>query len=380
MLTIEKITSREGFERLAPEWNTLLETSAANTLTLTYEWLSTWWEVFGEQRELYILAVRDCRELIGIAPLLKRTVQHYGLLPFRRLELLASGEDEADEICSEYLDFILKEGREAEALEKIFEHLGEGEDEWDEILLTDMAGESVNVPILKRLCDDKGTRCQVVKDQHSIYLPLPDTWEGLLETLSRDFRRKILRDRRILDESGGQMRIIDRAEEFENNFETLIRLHQMRWTARGEPGVFSSEKFTRFHRSLAPRLLEKGWISLFTLSIHGEPICALYDFIYNKKMYYYQSGLDAENKLLNSAGLLLRSFAIEKAIEAGLTECDFLKGDINSYKSRWRGQTRSIIQLRLSRQHSKEAIYTTTTRFIDGLRQIKRALKRAAVT
>jgi len=101
MITVEKVVTREEFKGLAAAWSSLLQESASDTLFLTHEWLNAWWEVFGSERELYILLVRDSEELIGIAPLIRREVRHYGLLPFRRLEFLASGEDEADEICSE---------------------------------------------------------------------------------------------------------------------------------------------------------------------------------------------------------------------------------------------------------------------------------------
>src|SRR5947208_10757678 len=139
MITVEKVTSGEGFKRLAAVWNPLLAESASNTLSLTFEWLTVWWEVFGTERELYILVVRDGEELIGIAPLLRREMRHYGVLPYRRLEFLASGEDEADEVCSEYLDFILRRGRAEEALAGIYEFLHAHAAEWDELLLSNMS-------------------------------------------------------------------------------------------------------------------------------------------------------------------------------------------------------------------------------------------------
>jgi CelD/BcsL family acetyltransferase involved in cellulose biosynthesis len=130
---------------------------------------------------------------------------------------------------------------------------------------------------------------------------------------------------------------------------------------------------------LAPLALSKGWIRLFSLSVDEAPVAALYDFVYNNKMYYYQSGFDMTHSRIRSPGLLIRSYAIENAIESGLYECDFLKGDVSGYKAGWRGQTRSIVQLRMSRAQSKEAIYMATTKLFDRLRHIKRALKRVAV-
>jgi CelD/BcsL family acetyltransferase involved in cellulose biosynthesis len=385
MVTIEKITTREGFERLASEWNPLLEDSASNTITLTFEWLTTWWDVFGVDRELYILVAWAAGQVIGIAPLLRRTVQRYGLLPYRRLEFLASGEDEADEICSEYLDFILRRGREAEALGAICDYLHKNHSDWDEMLLTDVSGESENLKPLESLCAERDTKWEVVREQVCIYLPLAGSWESFLDGLNRNLRTKIRRDRRVLESNRGGLRIIDSPAEFEESFDMFIRLHQARWTARGKPGVFASEKFTRFHRTVAPKLLAKGWLKLYMVERSGEPFAALYLLTYAGKMHEYQSGFiqgDADQTdtglIVRSPGTLVQGFGIEKAIEAGMREYDLLKGDAGSYKFIWGCETRSIIQVRLAQVDSKEAIYSTTTKFVDRLRNIKRALRRYA--
>ncbi|HKY04874.1 MAG TPA: GNAT family N-acetyltransferase, partial [Blastocatellia bacterium] len=373
MITVNKITTRDGLEGLKPVWNSLLAESAANCVTLTWEWLTTWWDVFGADRELNILVASDGREIIGIAPLLKRTVQHYGLLPFRRLELLASGEDEADEICSDYLDFIIRNGREGETVHALLDYLFKTDSDWDEILLTDMAAESRSLPALKKLCEATGTKCEVMRDQIGTYLSLPADWDELVGGLSQNFRRKIQKDRRTLAANGGSLQITDSREGFDEAFDALVRLHQQRWTSRGEPGVFASEKFTRFHRTVAPKLLDKGWLQLFIVNFGGEPVSALYAFTYNGKMYYYQGGFSEAKSALASPGTLVQSYAVETAIKMGLSEYDFLKGGESGYKTKWGGQTRSIIQIRLAQPDSKEVLYSTTTRVLDGLRSIKRA-------
>ena len=374
MLRVEKIATREAFERLEPEWDALLVQSAADTITLTHDWLSTWWQVFGDERELSILTVREGEELVGIAPLLKRTVQHFGVLAFRRLEFVASGEDEADEICSEYLDCIIKRGREAEVLGVIVGYLSDQDPDWDEIVLTDILEGSPNVPILKDLCEAGSWSWKVLRNQVCISLPLPGTFDEFLNGVSRSYRHRIVRDRRSATEGNAELKVIDNIEDFPGAFDTLVQLHQSRWVEKGLPGVFASEKFTGFHKLLAPKLLPKGRLRLFTLSVDGEPLAALYDFVYAGKVFYYQSGLKPAGTPVHSPGILIRSYAMEIAIKEGLTECDFMKSDPAGYKSGWRGEVRGILQVRLARAQSKEAIYNTTTKVVAGLRSLKRAV------
>jgi CelD/BcsL family acetyltransferase involved in cellulose biosynthesis len=372
MLTVEKITSYEQFEQLEPKWNSLLAESASNNISLTSEWLTTWWSIFGKDRELLILLVRDNKQLVAIAPLLARQVQHYNLLPYKRLEFLASGEDEADEICSSYLDFIIRRGREAEGLKAILDYLRKQEPDWDEIVLTDVPKESPNLSLLKELCDSCGIKMGITRSQSCVYVPLPDSFEALLATLGPRTRKRIRRDRKAIA-SNGVLRIIERPEEFEENFEILIHLHQARWTSRGKPGVFASTKFTQFHRALAPRLLNKGWLKLFVLLVDGEPISASYVFTYNGKACDYQGGF-IKCEQVQSPGMVLESFAIEKAIEAGLSEYDLLKGAPSSYKFRWSKQTREVVQLRLAQSKAKETLYGATTKLTTALRALKRSI------
>ena len=301
----------------------------------------------------------------------------YGLLPFRRLEFLASGEDEADATCSEYLDFILRRGREAEALCSILECLRAHEADWDEVLLSGIAEDSPGANLLMSFCEDGPLSATVVSRDEGSYLPLASDFETNFATLGRKFQKNLRRDRRAVERGAAALRVIESAEEFDAGFDKLMELHQNLWRARGRSGVFASEKFTRFHRGLAPTLLQRGWVKLFTLSVAGETVAALYAFTYGGKMLYYQSGITRSSRPVSSPGTLVQSFAIEEAINAGLSEFDFLGGGADGYKARWGVSRRGILQLRLSRAQTKEVAYRAATSLVGGLRKVKWSLASA---
>jgi CelD/BcsL family acetyltransferase involved in cellulose biosynthesis len=375
MITVEEVTTRAGFEQLEPEWNALLARSASNNIVLTFEWLSTWWQVFGEGRELYILVARERDHIVGIAPLLRRTIRHYNLLPYERLEFLGSGEDEADEICSDYLDFMVQRGCEVPVLEALLRHIrqrGIG----DELILTDVSGDSPCLQVLEGLCSRHELNLSITRDQFCHYLPLGDGWDKLLSSVEGRFRTYIRRDCKVFADARGELRIIDSSENFQENFTILIDLHQSRWNARGEPGVFASEKFRRFHRTLTPKLLRKGWVRLMIAFLAGSPISAVYTFVYNNKMYEYQNGLRTPDSPggptnVHSPGTLLQALSIKHSIESGLEEYDLLKTPPNSFKFKWRGRRRRILQIRVSQRSAKEAAYTKVTKVVDRLHQFK---------
>ena len=375
MISVEKVTTRADFAALESEWNELLCHSASNAITLTHQWLLTWWDVFGQDRELNLIVVREGELLIGIAPFLRRAVRRFGL-PFRRLEFLASGEDERDEICSDYLDFLLRTEHEEAALGAILDSVL-NENDWDEMVLTDIAGESPHLALLQKLTATRGLKMETTREQMCIFVALPATREQLLAGVSGQNRKRIAKDRRTFAQNGARVQKIETLKEWQANFEVLVNLHQSRWISRGEPGSFSSEKFLRFHRELAPRMIAQNWLQLWILWQNDQPLAALYDFVYNRKIFYYQSGMAPENGAIRSPSLLLRDFALEDAIGAGLTECDFLKGEIGSYKFGWGGQTRPIVQVRLARGGAREAVFQRADRLKNDLRPVKRRIQRA---
>ena len=108
---VDLIESVDGFARLAPEWNTLLRASEADCPFLTHEWLLAWWKHLGRSRKLQLLAVRDDDELIALAPLCLVSGPA-GM--FSRLEFLGTGHAGSD-----YLDLIVRRGREREGLQAL---------------------------------------------------------------------------------------------------------------------------------------------------------------------------------------------------------------------------------------------------------------------
>src|SRR6516165_4094560 len=86
-LDVERISDPVRFAALRPEWDELLDASAAAIFT-AWEWLYPWFHRLGRNRELQILTVRnDGGDLVGIMPLslerrpvLGRSVQRLSFL------------------------------------------------------------------------------------------------------------------------------------------------------------------------------------------------------------------------------------------------------------------------------------------------------------
>lgn len=380
MLQLSVVEDPGAFADLQAAWNRLLASSAANSVTLTWEWLSTWWSVFGDARRLRILLVWDRGRLVGGAPMLTRTrpEPRYKVLPFRRMELVASGEARADQICSDYIGWIAERGREAEVAEIVLEGLySEYAHEWDELRLPDLPADS---PVLGPLADGarrRGLGFEIVRRESCALIRLPASWDAFLENVSSGLRYKIRRGRRELEKVCGRYRVVEDASEIEEAVATLVTLHQQRWTDKGRPGAFRSDRRRQFHERLIPLAFARGWLRLGVLDAGGGPIGAIYNFMYGGRVFFYQSGIVPVDNTHLRPGVLMHAAEVEHAIGAGCTEYDFLKRGHSEYKDAWANQSRDIVSIRVARRGPKETALTGFRFVHETLRGLKRRVEAA---
>src|SRR6516164_4496434 len=105
-LTATVLRDAAPLTELRHEWLALQRRSATDEPMLSPTWLVNWWLVFGglDGRQLRVVLFHRNERLVGLAPLLLRQVWHRGLIPFRRLEPLGTGESERDAVCPDYLN------------------------------------------------------------------------------------------------------------------------------------------------------------------------------------------------------------------------------------------------------------------------------------
>ena len=58
-LQVVVVDSEQAFYGLEPIWNDLLESSGSRSLFLRWEWIETWWAVYGSDYRLLVLLAHD---------------------------------------------------------------------------------------------------------------------------------------------------------------------------------------------------------------------------------------------------------------------------------------------------------------------------------
>ena len=160
---VRVLHSLEEARSLMQAWEALLDDAERPEPVVTPQWFRAWWSVFGDDgRQLRLAAIEDGEHrLIGLAPFARRTFWYRGGIPFRRLELLPSGEARTEEICSEYLGVIVRRGcgpRVAHSLANALVRRALGS--WDELLMPALNGDDPFAEQLAGARRDLGSRVE----------------------------------------------------------------------------------------------------------------------------------------------------------------------------------------------------------------------------
>jgi len=362
-------------EALRGAWESLLERSDSNEPTLSPLWILSWLRVFGGAggRRLAALRIERGGRLVGLLPLVSRRVFHR-CVPLRRLEAAPSGEDEADEIVSEYIGLVAERGEEDVVAEAAARALAEGAlGAFDELVLPAMDGTKRAPSALAEALSRWGFSVTLEEQGRCPYVPLPGSFEAYLGALSASKRALVRRSVRDLEcFSGGDLvlRTARTPEELEAARRALVTLHAARWQRDARAGVFASPSFCAFHDAVMPELFRRGALELSVLLSRGEPVAALYNVVWKDKVYFYQSGRRADLPAKLRPGIVAHALAIRMAIEAGRREYDFLGGDTR-YKMDLALATRPLVRLRAARRSVREALVSGVERAARGLDRLR---------
>ena len=320
------VTTREGLAALEPAWNELLRSSEANSIFLTWEWITTWWQFYGNRRALHIVVVRaKDGAIVGLAPLCR--AQHRFLLSWQTISFIGAGGD----VTPEYLDFIVRRGYEQPVVRAIVEHLL-ADPTIDELDLLPFASASPNLAqTLDILRAAKGT----VRHRHGPrcpILPLPSSPEEFLATRSKNYKKKVGEyQRRCEKRLNVRLRQAVTADEVRRDLATLRTFHGTH--LKGRSRAFRSAQYMGFHETFATRLLSSNALRIYALESDSRTLALVYGFIYEGRYYFYQGGRDPAF-VAERVGLVLMHKVIQEAIRDGAKVFDFLTGE-EDYKYRW---------------------------------------------
>jgi dTDP-4-amino-4,6-dideoxygalactose transaminase/CelD/BcsL family acetyltransferase involved in cellulose biosynthesis len=296
-----------SIDELRDEWDALAE-DAANVFA-TPDWTSCWSRHFLRGRSLELLAFRSSSgRLVAVLPLYEPCAR-----PLRILRVAGHGPGEdLGPVCAP-ADRV----RVARALPQALERLG------------------AQLVLAEQISREPGWSgligARVLRTEGSPVVRFGGlSWEQFLALRSRGLRKELRRQQARLErDHAARYRLGGGTpDELERDLDELFALHAARWR--------NGSRFlghARFHRDFAGIARERGWLRLSFLEADGHAVAASYGFRYAGVEFDYQGGRDP-SWTSASVGMLLVAHSIRSALEDGLREYRFLRGD-EPYKYRF---------------------------------------------
>jgi CelD/BcsL family acetyltransferase involved in cellulose biosynthesis len=330
-------TDATGFAALREEWNPLLRDSVSDTIFLTWEWQTTWWEHLGEGK-LYLVAVRDGGRLFGIAPLYLTTSDE----GFKTLFIVGCRD------VSDYLDIISASGQKEKVYSALLDWLESDEaPAWDQTDLCNIPTASPTHSLLAEMAAARGYQVQTEVEDVCPIIFLPSTWGEYLGSLDGKQRHELRRKIRKAEASGQvNWYVVDEERDLAAGMEAFIELHQKSDIDKHQ---FMDAQMKGFFHAVAQVLHEAGWLQLAFIEVNGEKAATMMNLDYRDSIMVYNSGFDPQQYAWLSPGIVLLAYCIQRAIELGRAKFDFMRG-AEEYKFRFGGQPTEVYRLLIARQ------------------------------
>ncbi len=362
------VSGEAGFDALAKEWDGLLEESQQRVYFLRWAWTRAWWRAFKPAgSRLMIITCRDTQgRLVGLAPLYVAQRRTAGIPHVRELMFLGTGIYAQ---TSEYLDLIARRGSEREVAETVVGHLQASTD-WDRLWLNEIPAASTVFPYFYNAL---GFAAQVEPCNHSHHIDTTTDWETFCHSLSRSTRKHLTRQtRRFLEKRNWEFKRICEAQDVEPAMDALVRLHQARWTSKGEPGSFALPGVEALLREAAQRALAGRQLRLWTLRLDDEIVAVRLAFFDNGIVHAFQGGFDPVYAK-DSLGSVMLGLCIKDCLgDAEVCEYDFM-GGTDSYKDWWTKSGKETISLTCLRSGIRSLAYASIGRATRAGKSLLRA-------
>lgn len=337
-MQVSVICDRDGLLSLAGEWTSLLAKSTSDAISLTPEWIIAWWDNFGAENRMHLVAVRHGGRLVGVAPMME-AVTSYRHVHIRKITMMANGHSPAT-------GFITDRDRDAEVKSAILGHL-------DALPGVDM----IEFPHL----DDNGSACGPVIDYikkmglrygikrglESPYIPIDTDWETFFRTRHRKFKKAIRNKINRADKSGDisveKVTVMSAADPA---VEEMFSISGKSWKKEAGTDLASDGNARGFYRSLCDALGPRGVISIWLLRQGPTPIAFEFHLTYNGVVYPLRADYDESRASLSPGSVL--EYRIVKSLfeESGAREY-YSCGHTYMYLLNWSELTRKHVTIEI---------------------------------
>jgi len=283
------------------------------------------------------MTVSEGGKTTGIAPLAVATIMDKAGCRLRKLAFVGDG-------LTDYHDLLVADARREEVLRVLLERIVKEKDHWDAIHFRNIRGDSLNLPILRRLLKETPFTVMERINIRSPYISIDGSWTDYYTTLGKNVRSDVRRRQNGLDKMGKvEFTRLHEVADVAGTLSTIKAIHVKCRQARGETSWYADERRYRFVSLILQRFGARRWLDMVFLRLNDRIIAYYLGFRYNNVVYFWNTGYDPEFSEV-SPGKLLLHYWIAEAFAGGYREFDFMVGE-EPYKLQWTSQARPNYEL-----------------------------------
>lgn len=307
----------EALEPMADAWDRLAEKAVQRIYTLSYAWVSSYFEhqLDGDESWLCLFALDD-EDLVAVLPVVCSKDRICGL---STILLTVPGNQR---VLS--ADFLCLQNREKEALETLIDSLSSYCQDWFELRLARIPELS---PIVTVLTKERLRNCLWFKDLNGYgnLIRVTGTYEQYLSSLSPRFARNLRRvARKFGDSHKVETLFISERYASPHYLSQFSELERSGWKGKLGTAIAHDDSQMKFYETLTRKLAARGWLEWHFLKADDRIVAAHLAVRLGSALYLLKIAFD-ESFSAYSPGSILMTKTIEHAFSAGnLTEVNCL--------------------------------------------------------
>lgn len=335
-LRVQLVTDEAAWDRLAADWDRLLERIDGHTALQTHRFLRSWWRHHGDGMTPWIVTVTRDGHLAGIAPLQRVSRRIWGRR-YRVLELLGM-PNELDRPT------LLVAPGDSAALDALLATIAARSADWDLMQLDEIETASPVITALQRWAARHRWWCRA-RDFHPCPILEKDgaSWQDYLARRSARFRKRLRQARKRLETAGAVSYAL--ADETQSGASvvqadagTLVAqffdVERRSWKADKGLAAGEDARYRAFCHELLTDSTAPWQGHAIALRVDGTPIAATFGISMGGVYYSLQIAHDRAWDRY-SPGTVLEAFEMEWFFDhPALRRYEFLGGDVFN-KRRW---------------------------------------------
>ena len=330
---MEVVTDEAGFLALRPAWNAIAAQRPDLSVFAWHEWFDAAWQWRRDACRLYVVTWTDRGQVRAILPMLTRTARGR-LGSVRELSLLTVPD-------TQFCDMLVADADRSRAVDAFASHLASHARDWDVMRLAYLRPDSAIATTLASAMAASGCAVTHAAAPGNPFISLLGDWNAYYGGRSRRLKKaNNLAANRLA--KAGEVRIewlepgnAD-AGRLGSLVEGIVEVSQNSWksatgTTLDQPGPGA------FIRRLSKVAAERGWLSIWMLSLDGRPMATEYQLVCEGNVHALRSDFRTGNEEISPGSHLNRTL-LEQLFGRGYRRY-FMGPGNNAYKFRWAEDT-----------------------------------------